>query len=546
MQRFEQVEPAGAAWRVRWRIDAGAAVFAVTMSYDKVSEHELLRFVAGVSRMSEPKLLLSWDGTILGRVEHPGIAACEMADRSAENLTVVFPSVPEDLSDVFIYDVPEPGGFTAELPGIGAASFRYSAPTHGWLISDASGHYLCKQPYNNHLRFDRDEASAWETFFPLTEAELSMIRHILDSRWVRKDGTSGAAPRRAEWAGMFAFRIGDMLIDLRLQDLRRWTRFGFRAVVDEWKTEQFFLFNPLVYITAFKSDAVLEQMRHCVVSLREFGEFDGPIVVMSDRSEQDIRDVFARAGDACGDIAVIALPAQDFVGYVCSKYSIEGQPKLAGHQPLLYLDPDIVIDAPIEHMLTRAARAGRIAAAAEVWNRTHNHIPIGASLIEMDGVEARFWAGLNGGTMTFPNNAEASVLAIVGAIRRSIAGLGRVFGRDFNRWVDQEAMNYVAVKTGAIDGIALTPFVTQHHPDFPHHGRRTGMVHFWGRSSDHKVAEMAAYIQLLRERRAEFSESHQAELPRIGSGFDRNLPFRSDEKLPERHSDDQAEPRILR
>ena len=496
--------------------------------------------------LSEPKLLLSWDGTLLGHVQYPGIAVSELTDSLAENLAVVFPPAPTDNSDIFIYNAIGTSSFTAELPDLGMIYFKYSKLTYGWLISDSTGHHLCKQPYNNHPHFDRAEVGDWETFLPLAAAELSLIRHILDSRWVRKDGTSSAAPRRAAWAGMFAFRIGDILIDLRLQDLRRWTRFGFRAVVDEWKTEQFFLFNPLVYITAFKSDAVLEQMRHCVVSLREFGEFDGPVAIMSDRSEQDILNVFARAGDASGDLAVIELPAEDFVGYVCSKYSIEGQPTLAGHQPLLYLDPDIVVDAPIEPMLTRAASAGRVAAAAEVWNSTHNHIPAGASLIEMDGLEARFWAGLNGGTMTFPNNVEASVMGIVEAIRRAIAGLGRTFGRDFNRWVDQEAINYVAIKTGAIDGTALTPFVTQHHPDFPHHGRRTGLVHFWGRSSDHKVAEMGSYIELLRKRRAEFGQSHTVELPRISSGSNRNLPFRSDEKLPERYNDTGVEQRIIR
>ncbi|MBE7182576.1 MAG: hypothetical protein INR71_15455 [Terriglobus roseus] len=220
---------------------------------------------------------------------------------------------------------------------------------------------------------------------------------------------------------------------------------------------------------------------------------------MTDLAEAQVKEMFGKEGIDFGQIIVLNLPAKDFVGFVCSKYSILDYEQFEGFQPLLYLDPDIVIDRPIEPMLAAVASSGRICAPAEGWNQVHHHVPVGASLLRMDNVECRFMPGLNGGTIGFPALDTPDVRNTIERIRRTIACLGRRFGRTFNGWADQEAMNYVAIKTDSFDSTTITPFVTHYVPSTETLGGPRGLVHFWGRTSTGKADAMANYVRSLKE-----------------------------------------------
>ncbi|MBE7181814.1 MAG: hypothetical protein INR71_11520 [Terriglobus roseus] len=76
--------------------------------------------------------------------------------------------------------------------------------------------------------------------------------------------------------------------------------------------------------------------------------------------------------------------------------------------------------------------------------------------------------------------------------------MGRHFGRTFNRWADQEVMNYIAIKTDTFDSVTITPFVVHYLPLAENLGGRRGLVHFWGRTSVGKVDAMKEYMEQLR------------------------------------------------
>lgn len=401
---------------------------------------------------------------------------------------------PPDSNDAFIFSDLGIMRQHAMLPGVGLVALAYDPTQRCWQVRHPDGRLLVVDENAGRCRFSADASEARSAFLLLTEADIRKLRHVLGSRWVaRRDKQihEGIAIRLAD---DFILRIGRFSLDLRFQDFSRMDHYSLVGAVDGWKYEKFYLYRPLVYITAYSDRHVLDQLKLCIASLLKIGRFAGRIVVMTDVGRDEILRLCEP--DDPDQIVVLPLRPVDFVGYVCTKYMIYDSELFHGYQPVMYLDPDIIFDRPADEMLVPVASCEKISAPLEDFHFLRNHPAVGSSLLQLDGIEPIYAAGFNGGTIVIPNVANPAVRECFDLIRRTIGSLGVIHGRGFNRWADQECANYVGFKTGMVDTSVLTRHV-QHHVAQPLDTGRRGLVHFWAHAGSRKVVLMRNYFYSL-------------------------------------------------
>lgn len=360
------------------------------------------------------------------------------------------------------------------------------------------GRFFCAEPERADLPCDRDEPKAWEEFLIVSAADLAGIRFLLANSWIR--ATTQRVSRAAANRPVRDFRLGlgDLEIDLRYNTpfLTHPSGMAIDLLLDGWNIERLHLYRPFIYFTVFASPAVLQQAFTAIGSLLEFGHYDGHIHVITDQERQIFLDNIP--GLAPEALTVQRLEARDWVGFVAAKYEILEFPPARAFQPLLFLDPDVVCDAPIEPLLATIATLGRMSAPLEDMTSLQNNPSVGASLIQRGGHSPRFACGFNGGTVGIPNLVEhGHTLALTQTI---ITNHADRFGRDQFRWVDQEVLNYVSYRVGHFDTAALLRHIRYGWEDDEFDAtRRLGLVHFWpGIEGRPKEERMRAYVSTLR------------------------------------------------
>ncbi len=354
------------------------------------------------------------------------------------------------------------------------------------------GHYLCAGPHFARLDYTRDTPSAWETFQLVDLEDVARIRHILGADWVMR--STGVLTRRQEIStGFRSIKLGAVTIDVattvqlwRDQRLRASLgaappeepagAFHYDVIIDGWKIDRIRRYDPCVFFTAFRAPLVLSQLHLSMTSLLEFGAYDGHIHVITDQSKEDLLREVPKL--AARRLTVQTVKAHDFTGYVASKYLLLDHRAARRHQPLLFSDPDIVYDRPIERMLCALTAAESVAAPIEDFSLLRAAPSMGTSLLQRDGFQTREACGFNGGTLGFLNLAEhGHVLSMIRTIIMSYAGMS---GRGSLSWVDQEVANYVGYKAGNVDTSILSRFVRYGLKGIEHDaGGRIGLVHFW-------------------------------------------------------------------
>lgn len=374
--------------------------------------------------------------------------------------------------------------------------FYYNLNTFGYSLCDKNGKYLCAD--TTDYSFSRDQCNLWETFSLIDDDFIQKIYYIKTNCWLSKRDEQLYYPKDISLSDNFCINIGPYSINLLAITKDDINQYQIVTVCDGWKPEIFLLYKPLIYITAYSDKDVLNQLGLCIKSIRKFGNFYAKIIVMTDQSLDTIKKI-------CGDyhnceIEIDKNFPEDFVGYVCSKFNIIDREIYKGYQPLMYLDPDIIFDSPIEPMLLKSLATGNICAPLETFHHLKTHPPVGAGLIQLDGMEVSpYAAGFNGGTLIFPNVEDQNVRQAVHLIRRTITHLGIKFGRTFNKWADQEVLNYISYKYGFINTAVLTKYAKFIDNDpLVKFGCR-GFVHFWGTSKDNKVRKMEQYLNKLKQ-----------------------------------------------
>ncbi len=400
----------------------------------------------------------------------------------------VYQNMNKEDDYIFLKEQPE---FYCNFENFGKVTGIYNKKTRAVSFKNNDGKYLCFE--GNNLVFTRDEANLWESFCPIDEKFIKKLQYVILNKWISKRTGEIFDGKNITFCSDFIMKIGTFSIDIRSQHVADFEEYKFIGFCDTWKFEEFLLYNPLIYITAYSSKSVLNQLSLCVRALRNFADFDGRIIVMSNEDTTSIRSICSMDGD--DNIDVDHMDPKDFVGYVCSKFSILGKDIYSGYQPVMYLDPDIIFNSDLNKMLQEATLTEDICAPLEDFHRVQTHVPVGAGLIQLDSLTpSPYAAGFNGGTIIFPNTDNTKVKEFLDAARRSITNIGEFFGRDFNLWADQEVINYLSIKNFNINTSCISKYAkyVDHNPSI--NENLTGFVHFWGHDSDKKSELMKIYF----------------------------------------------------
>ncbi|BCI68947.1 hypothetical protein AAJCM20276_35710 (plasmid) [Acetobacter aceti] len=398
-----------------------------------------------------------------------------------------------DSDDIFIYDHEVLFNKIISIGIHNDVKITYDKNSCTYLFSK-DNKYLCSD--NELIDFNKIHAYTWERFILIDDYKVSKINYIMSNSWVSKRDGNIYTPKNIRLKDIFSLCIGPINIDvckIRTEDLGE---YKFVGIADNWSPEVFLLYSPHIYITAYSSINVLKQLALCVSSIRKFGKFNGKITVMTDQTIETIRDI-------CSDesIDIDFMEPKDFVGFVCSKYSIMNKEIYKNSQPLLYIDPDIIFDRPIHPLFLDAVLSETICAPLETFNRLMTHPPIGSSLIQLDQLNVNIYSsGVNGGTISFPNIDDEKTCEFIRLVRRTIANIGWKFGRKYNGWADQEVLNFISYKFGGLNSSVFTKYASYVIGDTEDVYTQRGFVHFVGRSSTEKVIEMQNYTSRLIEK----------------------------------------------
>jgi hypothetical protein len=434
--------------------------------------------------------LLTWHGTLLCRHRESGALVHRPLSPLAGDAEPVALDLPIELM--------QPGfghHLRATLPELpvnppGALlqfSLRWAGDQRTVTLQH-DGAFLSAEPEGDAVSLSRTEAGGWETFLPLSQADLDVLRTIVESAWLTR--SSGTLAERPTLGPLFHIHVGDLSADLRFQlpfDLAGWPD-RLTLLRDAWRIDQICQYRPLIYYSAFGSPEILQQFAISLRSLLEFGRYQGAIVVLTDQMPATLAD-FVPADDLAR-VALLQFQPSDRPGFMAARYLIMEWPDAWRFQPLLYVDTDTVFDRDVTPMLHVVATSDRIAAPIELRSTLSGNPASGAALLQRDFCSPGFMAGFNTGTLGIPNlRAHAETLRL---IRRIIMNHAAVHGRSALPFVDQEIANYVSYRIAPFDTGLISRFVRFAGNDADI-GNHCGLVHFW------PVAGAAARAQAMRD-----------------------------------------------
>lgn len=267
---------------------------------------------------------------------------------------------------------------------------------------------------------------------------------------------------------------------------------------DGWKLAHFTLFRPLAYLVAYGNAEMFRCADIAIRSLFAFGEWDGDVLIITNDHNIPFLETLPR--EIRARVKVVVVPAHDVLDYTLARYKIVDLGVADMYQPVLYLDTDVVCDAPLLGLLQAMVFASDLQAYAEL-PLGHECDFYGKSLLEADGISIEpEEPGYSSGIFAFRNVAQQRRLfrMIIDMAYRFTALVGR---RDLHICYDQVFFNYVLRKTRLASGDMLKDMVTVHYNFFPllGEGVRKGFVHFAGGvgNTTPKLTHMMQYCQLL-------------------------------------------------
>jgi hypothetical protein len=168
---------------------------------------------------------------------------------------------------------------------------------------------------------------------------------------------------------------------------------------------------------------------------------------------------------------------------------------------MIYLDTDIICDAPIDWYLKGIAFESHLEIVEE-YALGHEDDYYGKTLLEQDGTGfLQDDAGYSSGLFAYRSAQEQRGLfdmVVVTSLK-----CAQTFGRQHYLYFDQPFFNYVRYKLCPPAGSRLTSLVQLHlnHLPFLDTPIRKGFVHFAGvvGNAAPKILQMTRYLSLLRE-----------------------------------------------
>jgi len=146
--------------------------------------------------------LLSWHGSVMCMQNADGVIThlkLPLPDQSPPAMDFD----AERLADRDVLRHPELGQLRLE-----------TAATRGCVHLARAGRYVCAESFTPVVKFDRTQASGWESWLPITEQDLADLQHILRFRWIVRETRQVIRRSAIRLTDGFVLQIGDHAIDL--------------------------------------------------------------------------------------------------------------------------------------------------------------------------------------------------------------------------------------------------------------------------------------------------------------------------------------------
>jgi glycosyltransferase involved in cell wall biosynthesis len=348
----------------------------------------------------------------------------------------------------------------------------------------------------------------------LKDAERRWIEQVLGCRWVTANSEASMAP---VLTGQNEVAIGSYKTTLEAVIAARpnasdGTPLEFCITYDGWKVLPLKLFRPLVYYAAFGSDDIFACLRAAVISLLEFGRWSYDIAILT-RSE-DLTKVNAIVADLNlgGRLHIATVPGTDILDWCLARYQIDAAEVFSSHQPILYLDVDVICDAPLDDFFLKLIHSHAIEVLPE-WRLGEsgpdsNGNWFGWRLMAADGlIFDPSERGFSSGVLGFANRKVAGDAFSV-VVRSAYCHAEQIGTRHHFEGYDQPFACYVMKKLGLISNVLLPTVARLCRVDpatspLPIPVGPLGLVHFHGLvgHAASKRQAMEHYISLLVSRR---------------------------------------------
>lgn len=369
------------------------------------------------------------------------------------------------------------------------------------MVSDR---FLCAEP-NGRLHARRDQAAAWETFLLVKKTFVDNLVFIGANSWFDTRRKTLVGSDAIVFKRKFVVSIGEVeypiqqiIADLEqtssfmpLRRVERLTEFSLHR--EGWKLEHYSLFKPLIYLAVYGNE-IEDQLPICLDSLLLKGRYDGTILIIHNSTAVE---KIIREHPLGKSIISWVVDASDRLEFVNLRFFLPKWRHARDFQPILYVDADVLFDAPVLPILCDIASLDKITAQVEPFSTLAESRMSGADLFASDGgAPSEPKNGFNTGVMGIPDlHRFSGVFADIAASVENYAEAGGHRGIPY--CFNQPHANYVCTVLGVFDGDLLTRHV-RYVDGYNQisHAEPLGLTHFWG-PRGRKHLEMQAHLDNL-------------------------------------------------
>jgi hypothetical protein len=368
----------------------------------------------------------------------------------------------------------------------------------------ADGRFLCAEP-DGVMAMSRSTAELWEGFLLVDLADVANIEFIVTNRWLSQLTGALIEPPEVRCVPGHVIEIGRSRLPITkmIEATKVPGRHGappleLVLISDGWKLERYALYRPLIYLVAYAKEEIFRCAEIAIRSLFTFGQWDSDVLLITDAAHLDFADRLPEAIRA--RVMVRNIPAHDVLDYTMARYKIAAIAEAELYQPIIYMDSDIVCDAPLQSLCRLVALSTHFEVCCENALLDAHDI-YGVSLLQTDGINVDPQRpGLSSGIFAFQNVGQHRTLfdAIVSMAYGFVTTSGP---RNAFAMYDQPFFNYVLYKMNHPLGTILAEWVHIYFHGQEPIGSRVGkgFVHFAGGVgiATPKLEHMTNYEKLL-------------------------------------------------
>lgn len=332
--------------------------------------------------------------------------------------------------------------------------------------------------------------------------------YLLSSQWVSLGNNTLIQPQRSEDG---IWNLGNITLNdqevtkacpsTNIQEIKE-----FQLIHNSWQVVVFKKYKPIIYFCAFGSQAIFECVYTSIQSLIEFGKWQYDIAILTTENTKKILETILAPLELGDKLHLITLPVLEKFDWYMARYHIN-QSILQQAQPLLYLDTDIICNAPLDELFIQHINSPFIHACKEgplgEGSPQSGGYWYGWRLMQEDHIPFQPTdRGFSSGAMFF-NNVKMT-LPFFEMIIQSAYGFMKKQGYK-DEFYDQRFTNYILFKFQKAEIEMMSNWIRlyripQESTTIPSGTQKLGLIHFLNASTENKLITMKKYIEDLHLR----------------------------------------------